>query len=102
MQRANDVAASLRSELSAALQNQRLPMAAHIRNQLNAFWRVHKCAPVVLLGQRMKAARFGHGEGMADVARPLSKQRLQFAGVKRLVEVRRNVEGARGLLQLKT
>ena len=50
----------------------------------------------------MEVARFGNRETVADVARPVGEERLQLAGVERLVEVRGNRKLARGLLQLKT
>ena len=102
VQRTDDVAARARVEFSAALQDQRLPVPADVGDQLDALGRVHQRAAVVLLWQRVEVAHFGHGQAVADIARPVGEKRLQLAGVEGLVEVRGNRELALGLLQLKT
>jgi hypothetical protein len=102
VQRADDVAAGLAVELAAALQDEGLTVAAHVGNELHALGRVHQRAALVLLRQGVEVAGLGHGKPMAHIARALREQRLHFARIERLVEVRGNWKLARGLLQLKT
>jgi hypothetical protein len=102
VQRTDDVAAGLVVQLAAALQDQRLAVAAHVGDQLHALGRMDQRAPLVLLRQGVEIAHFGHGEAMADIAGPSREKVLHFAGVQGLVEIRGNWKLARGLLQLKT
>ncbi len=102
VQRADDVAAGLGVESAAILEDQRLTVAAHVGNQFDAFGRMNERAALLLLGQGVEVARFGHREAVSDVARSGGEKRLQLAGIERFVEVRGNRELARSLLQLKT
>ena len=77
-------------------------MATNIGDQLDAFGRVNQRATFVLLRQRMKAAGLGNGQLVADIARTAREQCPHLACIQLIAEVRRYVEGARGLLQLKT
>lgn len=102
VQQANDVAAGLAVELAAALENERLAVAAHVGDEFHALGRVHQRAALVLLRQGVEVAGLGHGQAVAHIARALREQRLHLARIERLVEVRGNWKLARGLLQLKT
>jgi hypothetical protein len=73
--------------IAAAIEHQRLAVAADVGQQLDALRVAHQHAAFVLRLQGRKIALFGHHQLMPDVARTLQEQLLHFALQQRLVEI---------------
>ena len=82
VQRADDVI-----RIAAAIEHQRLPVAAHVGQHLDAIGVAHEHAPFVLRRQGRKIAGFRHHQLMPDIARAGLKQLLHFTLQQRFVKI---------------
>src|SRR5947207_11511645 len=77
-------------DIALALQHQRLPMAADVRQQLDAFWIAHQGLCVVAPEQRVIVACFWHHELMPGISRTARKQYALLVLEELGIEIRRN------------
>jgi len=82
VQRAHDVVG-----IAAAIEHQRLAVAADVGQHLDAVGVTHQHAAFVFRCQGGEVAHLRHHQFMADVTRPLPKQLLDLALQQRIVKV---------------
>ena len=97
MQRTDDVAAGA-ATMSAAVLDDRLAMAADVRQERDAVVAVplpDQHATVALVRQRMEVADLRHHQVVADVAGRAAEEQFDLAGVLRRIEIRGDRQAAR-------
>ena len=78
----------LHGKVAFALEHDRLAVAAHVGDQLDAAQSIaHQGAALIFMGQGVIVARMGHRQLVAHIAGTLPKERVQFALKQRFIEI---------------